>query len=444
MSAQSPLFYQSNAELPLVAKADQCRIWDTQGREYIDASSGAISVNMGHNHPVIKKAMQAQMDRVCFTYRTQFESQAAIDLATELVALSEQKLDKVYFVGSGSEAVESALKLALQYFYAEGQTQRSHFVSLRPSYHGSTLGALSVTAYTPLEKPFEAMTPRSLHIPSPNYYRRAEATDAEHDAVMLAEARTLIAQQGKESIAGIIVEPVGGASTGARVLSANYLRGLRDICDEIGALLIMDEVLTGAGRTGHWFGWQAVDVVPDMMTLAKGLGSGYYPVGAMMAKSHITDVVMHSGGFMHGHTYAGNPLACATALAILQEMQESQVLQNTRTQGEKLKQDLLALKAQFPIVGDVRGQGLLLAMEFVQNPDSKTPFPADWNVFDVVTRIAKAEGLLVYPRRCLDGTKGDHILITPPLILDDATREAIVDKLAKTLAQTQNTLENHL
>lgn len=440
----SPLFYQTDVELPLVEKADGCRIWDTDGKLYIDGCSGAISVNMGHNHAGIKQAVQKQMDKVSFTYRTQFESQVAIDLAYKLVNLSHKQLDKVYFVGSGSEAVESALKLSVQYFYATGQKQRSRFVSLRPSYHGSTLGALSVTAYTPLEKPFEAITQKSIHIPGPNYYRKVEDSDDAHDDEMLRLAREAIFEAGSDTVAGIVVEPVGGASTGARVLSKRYLSGLRDLCDEIGALLIMDEVLTGAGRTGHWYCWQSVDVVPDIMALAKGLGAGYYPVGAMLAKSKITDAVMNSGGFMHGHTYAGNPLACATALGVLNAMEHEKTLENVRTQGEKLKAQLLELQQKYPIIGDVRGVGLLLAIEFVQNQASKEPFPAELNVFSLITAQAKAQGLLVYPRRCLDGIKGDHILITPPLILDDEIRNEIVHKLDAALRNTQIVLEEHL
>ncbi|WP_299877945.1 aspartate aminotransferase family protein [uncultured Cocleimonas sp.] len=439
----SPLFYQTDVELPLVAKAEGCRIWDTEGNVYIDGCSGAISVNMGHNHAGIKRAIQEQMDKVSFTYRTQFESQVAIDLAYKLVGLANNKLDKVYFVGSGSEAVESALKLAIQYYYATGQKQRSRFVSLRPSYHGSTLGALSVTAYTPLEKPFEAVTQKSIHIEGPSYYRKKEDSDDAHDDEMLRLARKAIFEEGGDTVAGIIVEPIGGASTGARVLSKRYLSGLRNLCDEIGALLIMDEVMTGAGRTGVWYCWQSVDVVPDIMALAKGLGAGYYPVGAMLAKSKITDAVMNSGGFMHGHTYAGNPLACATAIGVLNAMEHENILDNVRRQGGKLKAQLLELQQRHSIIGDVRGEGLLLAMEFVQDQATKEPFPAELNVFSIVTTEAKAQGLLVYPRRCLDGTKGDHILITPPLILDDEIRNEIVQKLDVALRNTQDFLEKH-
>lgn len=440
----SPLFYQTDVELPLVSRAAGCRIWDTDDKMYIDGCSGAISVNMGHNHAGIKQAMQAQMDNVSFTYRTQFESQVAIDLAYKLVNYADKQLDKVYFVGSGSEAVESALKLAIQYFYTLGQKQRSLFMSLRPSYHGSTMGALSVTAYAPLEKPFEAITHKSIHAPGPSYYRKTQDTDDAHDDEMLRLARNAIFEAGSDTVAAIVVEPVGGASTGARVLSKRYLSGLRDLCDDIGALLIMDEVLTGAGRTGHWYCWQSVGVVPDIMTLAKGLGAGYYPVGAMMAKSKITDPVMNSGGFMHGHTYAGNPLACATALGVLNAMEHENILENVRIQGSKLKAQLLELQQRYSIIGDVRGTGLLLALEFVQNQKTKEPFPAELNVFSLVTANAKAVGLLVYPRRSLDGTKGDHILITPPLILDDDIRNELVQKLDVALRNSQAILEKQL
>ncbi len=440
-STQSPLFYLSDAELPLVDRADGCRMWDTDGREYIDACSGAISVNLGHNHPAVKAAIAAQMERVCFSYRTQFESQAAVDLANKLVSLTDGRLDKVYFVGSGSESVESAMKLALQYFYVRGEHSRHRFVSLRPSYHGSTLGALSVTAYQPLEQPFAAFTPESVHIPAPCYYRRTEADDAAHDSALLAAAEAAIAAFGEQRIAAVVIEPVGGASTGARELSPGYLKGLRALCDRTGALLIMDEVLTGVGRTGDWFAWQHSGVAPDIMTLAKGLGAGYYPVGAMLARHEITQPVMASGGFMHGHTYAGNPLACATALAVIQAIESEGIIDRVRSQGAALKQSLQALADEFSFVGDVRGRGLLLALEFVQDKATKEPFPASENVYALITRLAKAEGLLVYPRRCLDGVAGDHVLITPPLILDDETRREIVQKLKSTLNKAREILE---
>ncbi len=416
------LFYQASGELPLVSHADGIYIWDVDGNRYIDACSGAITCNLGHNHPAVKAAMAEQLDRIAFSYRTQFESQVAIDLAEELVSLTEGDLDKVYFVGSGSEAVESAMKLARQYFVSIDQPQRTHFVSLRPSYHGSTLGALSLTGYQPLEAPFTEITLGSIKVPSPDFYRYPENSLEEHVIAVLAKTEAAIAEVGGEHIIAIAIEPVGGASTGARMLNRQYMEGIREICDRHGCLLILDEVLSGMGRTGEWFAYQHWGVKPDIISLAKGMGAGYYPVAAMMARQELVDRVMESGGFMHGHTYAGNPLACATALAVVKATKDEALVTNAAQQGAYLRKGLDKLAEKHACIGQVRGIGLLQGVEFVADRDSKTPYPAEDNIFNEITRLAKARGLLVYPRRTLDGVRGDHVLITPPLTV---TREEI-------------------
>lgn len=416
------LFYQASGQLPLVSHADGIYIWDVDGKRYIDACSGAITCNLGHNHPAVKAAMAEQLGRVAFSYRTQFESQVAIDLAEELVELTQRDLDKVFFVGSGSEAVESAMKLARQYFVSIGQSQRTHFVSLRPSYHGSTLGALSLTGYQPLEAPFTDITLGSIKVPSPDFYRYQENTLEEHVASVLAETDAAIAEVGGEHIIAIAIEPVGGASTGARMLNRQYMEGIREICDRHGCLLILDEVLSGMGRTGEWFAYQHWGVKPDLIALAKGMGAGYYPVAAMMARQELVDQVLETGGFMHGHTYAGNPLACATALAVVRATKEQELVANAARQGVYLREGLDKLAEKHACIGQVRGVGLLQGVEFVADRDSKTPYPAEDNIFNEITRLAKARGLLVYPRRTLDGVRGDHVLITPPLTV---TREEI-------------------
>lgn len=413
--AGNALFYQASGELPLVSHADGIYIWDVDGKRYIDACSGAITCNLGHNHPAIKAAMAAQLEKVAFSYRTQFESQVAIDLAEELVGLTEGDLDKVFFVGSGSEAVESAMKLARQYFVSVDQSQRSHFVSLRPSYHGSTLGALSLTGYQPLEAPFSDITLGSIKVPSPDFYRYNEASIEAHVAAVLAETEAAIAAVGGDRIIAIALEPVGGASTGARMLNRQYMEGVRKICDRHGCLLILDEVLSGMGRTGQWFAYQHWGVKPDLLTLAKGLGAGYYPVAAMLARQDIVDSVIASGGFMHGHTYAGNPLACATGLAVIRAMKEENLVANAAEQGAYLRAGLDALTEKHACVGNVRGIGLLQGVELVADRASREPWPAERNIFNEITKLAKERGLLVYPRRSIDGVRGDHVLITPPL-----------------------------
>lgn len=426
MSSQA-LFYQAGAELPIVNHGKGIYLWDTNGQRYIDACSGAITCSLGHQHPAINAAIKAQLDQVAFTYRTQFESQSAIDLADKMVALSDQQLQRVFFVGSGSEAVESAMKLARQYFFSKGEMQRKHFVSLRPSYHGSTLGALGLTGYQPLEAPFEDLITPSIKVPSPDFYRYKEDSIEAHIAAVLAETEAAMSAAPEGSIAAFAIEPVGGASTGARLINKRYLQGIRDLCDRFGCFLIMDEVLSGIGRTGAWFAWQHWGVVPDILALAKGMGAGYYPVAAIMAKDTIVDQVQSTGGFMHGHTYAGNPLACATGLAVLEVMQKEKLVDHVQEQGRYLQQQLLELKTKYSSIGDVRGIGYLQGVELVQDRQKKTAFPAEMNAFSKVTACAKARGLLIYPRRCLNGLAGDHFLVTPPL---NTTRDEIDEIVA--------------
>ena len=432
---QSPLFYQAGPALPEVSHAKGVYLWDETGREYLDGCSGAISCNLGHGRDDIRDAMLTQLDRVAFTYRTQFENAPAVALAKALVGFTHGQLEKVFFVSSGSEAVESALKLARQYFVARNEPQRRRFVSLRPSYHGSTLGALGVTGYQPLEAPFTAITIGSLKVTGPDFYRHTDANDSLHVECVLAETRAAIEAAGPDTIAAFVLEPVGGASTGARMLDRHYLEGIRALCDEFGCLLILDEVLTGIGRTGAWFAYHHYGVAPDLLATAKGLGAGYYPVGAVLSRADIVETVMATGGFQHGHTYAGNPLACATALAVVEAIQREKLLDNVAARGRELETGLQALKARFPWVGDVRGLGLLWGVELVSDGESKAPFPAEQNRFTRITALAKDEGLLIYPRRTLDGVAGDHFLITPPLTIDAADTAELLARLERAMVR---------
>lgn len=432
--SSNALFYLTSNDMPLVSHADGIYIWDTTGRRYIDGCSGAITCNIGHNHPTVKRAMVAQLDKIAFSYRTQFESQVALDLASSMVGLTDGDLQKVFFVGSGSEAVESAIKLAIQYFVAEGQPERSKFVSLRPSYHGSTMGALGLTGYEPLEAPYRSITIGSVKVPSPDLYRYREASVEEHIAAVLEQTESAMLAAGPSTIAAIAVEPVGGASTGGRMLTRSYMEGLRTLCDRYGCLLIMDEVLSGMGRTGAWFAYQHYGVTPDILALAKGLGSGYYPIAAMMARQELVDSVGRSGGFMHGHTYAGNPLACATGQAVIEVMKSENLVSNAAEQGVYLRQQLEKLASKYPSIGNVRGIGLLQGVELVQDPATQQPFPASFNAFDKLTEVAKARGLLIYPRRCLNGLEGDHVLITPPLTVTESDIDDIVELFDQSLA----------
>ncbi len=426
----SALFYQAGGALPIASHASGCFIWDNEGNRYLDACSGAITCNLGHNHPAVIAAMTEQLGKIAFAYRTQFENQPAIDLADALVNLTQGALERVFFVGSGSEAVESAMKLACQFFRVSGDARRTRFVSLRPSYHGSTLGALGLTGYLPLERPFADLVQGSIKVPGPDFYRREQADENAHVDDVLLKTRRLVEAVGPESVIGVVIEPVGGASTGARLINSRYYDGLKRLCEEWGCLFILDEVLSGMGRTGEWFGYQHFGEAPDIVALAKGLGSGYYPVGAVLARAEIVDPIIAGGGFMHGHTYAGNPLACATGLAVLNAMKDEDILAQARIRGLQLRAGLESLQHRHAIIGDVRGVGLLQAFELVEKREGGQPFPAHLNLFAKLTELARERhGLLIYPRRTLNGIAGDHFLVAPPLNISEAEVDMLISLL---------------
>ncbi|MGE4324748.1 MAG: aspartate aminotransferase family protein, partial [Pseudodonghicola sp.] len=314
----SNLFYQGRGRKPTLDQARGVYIWDTDGKRYLDGSSGAMVCNIGHSHPAVLEAMQRQMEKSTFGYRLHFETEAAERCAARLAGMMPEGLDRVFFVSGGSEAVESGMKLARQYAVATGQESRWKVISRAPSYHGCTLGALAVTSYSPLTGPFAPMMQPMPKVPAPRAYldglRADDPATGRHYADMLEQK---ILAEGPDSVLAFLVEPVGGASTGALVPPAGYMEAVREICDRHGVLLIMDEVMTGAGRTGRFLGCEHWGVRPDIVVMSKGLGAGYVPFGAMVADSRLVEPVLDAGGFAHGFTYAGNPLACATGLAVL-------------------------------------------------------------------------------------------------------------------------------
>ena len=341
-------------------------MWDKSGKRYLDGSSGAMVSNIGHSNPNVLAAMQRQMQKSTFGYRLHFETETSENLAQKLDVLSPEGLERVFFVSGGSEAVESTIKLARQYAIAIGESQRWKVISRSPSYHGSTLGALAVTGYTPLTAPFEPMMQTMPKIPAPRAYLDGldinDPATGHHYADML---EVCIQTEGQESVLAFIVEPIGGASTGALVPPVGYMERIREICDRYGVLLIHDEVMSGGGRTGKFFGSEHWGAAPDLIAISKGFGAGYVPLGAMIAHRRIVETVLSAGGFAHGFTYAGNPLACAAGLAVIEEIESGGLLENTVAMGELLNSKLCGLMERFPFIGDVRGKGLLLAFELV-------------------------------------------------------------------------------
>ncbi|MBN3841055.1 aspartate aminotransferase family protein [Burkholderia sp. Ac-20349] len=424
------LFYQSAVQLPTIARAEGIYAWDTDGNRHIDACSGAIVAQLGHGHPAIRDAMLAQLDKVAFSYRTQFENQPAVDLAEKLVGLAGGRFDRVFFSSGGSESVESALKLARQYWVCRGAPARSVFIARQPSYHGSTMGALAMTSYTPLTRPFEPMIQLYPKVASPTQYRVPAGKTAEQHALDCAdELDAAIREVGAERVAAFVAEPIGGASTGAEVPHDAYFTRIREICSRHGILLILDEVMTGIGRTGRWFGFQHWNVDADILCVAKGLGAGYYPTSAIVTRAELTDPILASGGFQHGYTYAGNPLASATALAVIDVIEREGLVENAAVTGDYLRDLLDDLATRHDFIGDVRGRGFLQAIEYVSDRDAKTPFDPALRFGEQVTRAAREQGVIVYPRKSLMGETGDHTLIAPPLITTRAQCDEIVERL---------------
>lgn len=441
----SHLFYQTRARRPMLAEARGVYLWDIDGKRYLDGSSGAMVSNIGHSNPRVLEAMRRQMDKSTFGYRLHFETEASEALATRTVELMPAGLDKVFFVSGGSEAVESAIKLARQYAVAIGQTSRWKVISRTPSYHGSTLGALALTGYAPLTEPFAPMMREMPKIPAPRAY--LDGLDAEdpatgsHYAAMLEER---ILAEGPESVLAFIVEPIGGASTGALVPPAGYMKAVREICDRHGVLLIHDEVMSGGGRTGRFLGADHWDVAPDIIALSKGFGAGYAPLGAMVAHERLVGPVLDAGGFQHGYTYAGNPLACAAGLAVLDEIQDQGLMENAARIGALLKSRLAGLMQRFPFIGDVRGKGLLLAFELVSDRETMRPLPRHAKAYLELVELAYAEGLIIYSRRSREGREGDHFLVCPPMIATETHVEEIIDMLGRALTAFAERLDHQL
>ncbi len=432
--APSNLFYQTRRRRPLLDRAEGIYMWDMEGNRYIDGSSGAMVCNIGHSHPHVLAAMRAQLERSTFSYRLHFETEAAETLARRTAELAPAGLDRVFFVSGGSEAVESALKLARQHALAVGEAQRWKVVSRYPSYHGCTLGALAVTGYAPLTAPFDPMVRSMPKIAAPRAYLDGLDPDdpaTGHHYADLLEASILA--EGPETVLAFIVEPIGGASTGALVPPTGYLERIREICDSYGVILIHDEVMTGGGRTGRFLGAEHWDVAPDIILLSKGFGAGYCPLGAMIAHNRLVEAVLDAGGFRHGFTYAGNPLACATGLAVLEAIEADGMIDNAATMGALLKYQLTQLKDLFPFVGDVRGKGLLLAFELVEDRETMRPLPKELNAFDRLVEIAYDEKLIIYSRRTRGGIDGDHFLICPPMIVEAEQISDIVARLERAL-----------
>lgn len=419
----------------MLDRAEGIYMWDVNGKRYIDGSSGAMVSNIGHSNPRVLAAIRQQMDKSTFGYRLHFENEPAELLAAKVAELSPPGHEKVFFASGGSEAVESAVKLARQYAFARGESSRWKIISRSPSYHGATLGALALTSYEPLTAPFKPLLIDMPKIPAPQcYLDHNDLSEAEQGLRYADMLRDKILQEGPETVLAFIMEPVGGASTGALVAPDSYYQRIRDICDEFGILLIYDEVMTGVGRTGKFLAAEHWRINPDIIATAKGFGAGYIPLGAMTSRQEIVDVVLDAGGFQHGYTYAGNPIACSAGLAVINEIFSQDMMGNTRIVGEQLLAGLRSLMERYPFIGDVRGKGLLTAFELVSDRKTMAPLPAGFSAFHRLVELAYSRGLIIYARRTRNGIEGDHFLVCPPMITTAEQLADILDILDDSLA----------
>jgi adenosylmethionine-8-amino-7-oxononanoate aminotransferase len=423
--------------LPTAAAGEGIELIDNKGKRYLDACGGAAVSCLGHGHPRVLAAIHKQVDALAYAHTSFFTTEVAEQLADELSASAPGDLNHVYFLSGGSEAVEAALKLARQYFVESGQKQRRHFIARRQSYHGNTLGALAIGGNAWRREAFLPLLTPSHHV-APCYAYREQLsgeTDAQYVQRLADELEAKILELGAAEVAAFVAETVVGATAGAVPPVGDYFRKIRAVCDKYGVLLILDEVMSGMGRTGHLYACAEDGIAPDILVIAKGLGAGYQPIGAMIASDRIYNTVVGgSGFFQHGHTYIGHATACAAALAVQQTIREEQLLVNVQARGEQLRARLREVFANHPNVGDVRGRGLFVGVELVADRDSKQPLDPARRTHSRVKSEAMQRGLLVYPMGgTVDGRQGDHILIAPPFISTAADIDAMVERLIPAL-----------
>ncbi len=420
--------------LPIAVEAQGAWMTDAEGRRYLDASGGAAVSCLGHGHPDVLAAMHRQIDRVAYAHTSFFTTEVAEQLADTLVADAPAGISHAYFVSGGSEAIEAALKMARQYFVEVGQPQRRHFIARRQSYHGNTLGALAVGGNAWRRQQFAPLLIDVTHV-SPCYAyrdRRADESEPQYGQRLVAELAAAIEQVGPEQVIAFVAETVVGATAGALTPVPGYLQGVRELCTRHGILLILDEVMCGMGRTGTLHACEQEGVVPDLLVVAKGLGGGYQPIGAVLAQARIVEAFERGTGlFQHGHTYIGHPVACAAALAVQQVIRRDGLLARVRELGAALEVRLQQALGAHPHVGDLRGRGLFRGVELVADRASRAPFDPALRLHARIKAEAMRRGLMVYPMGgTIDGRQGDHVLLAPPFIVTDAELDQIVERLA--------------
>jgi len=422
---------------PVAASGKGIHLFDREGKEYIDASGGAAVSCLGHAHPEVLAAMHAQIDRVAYAHTSFFTTEVAEELAATLVQGAPAGIGHMFMTSGGSEAMEAALKLARQYFVERGEPQRSRFIARRQSFHGNTLGALAVGGNAMRRKQYAPLLVDVARV-SPCYEyrdRRDTETPEQYSERLGHELAAEISRIGGETVIAFVAETVVGATLGAAPPTPGYFKRVREICDRHGILLILDEVMCGMGRCGTLHACEHEGVAPDLLAIAKGLGGGYQPVGALLASSAIVDTLRKgSGAFMHSHTYIGHPVAAAAALAVQKIIRRENLVRKVSDDGKYLMNKLRSALGQHPKVGDIRGRGLLIGIELVEDRASKRPFPPALKLHAKVKAEAMKRGLLIYPMGgTIDGERGDHVLLAPPFIATRGDLDTIVERLGGAL-----------
>jgi adenosylmethionine-8-amino-7-oxononanoate aminotransferase len=426
------VFHRSLDALPIAVRAEGSTIWDADGKAYLDGTSGAIVVNIGHGRERVVRALAEQAGRVAYAHESQFRSESLAAYAAALGPHLPVDDPAIYSVSGGSEAIETALKLARAYHAARGDLDRWIVFGRWQSYHGNTLGALDLGGRRPLRRPYEAWLGRFRHVSAAYAYRAgdpgAEALASGEE--LAAELDRAIEAAGPGTVAAFVAEPIVGATLAAAVPPDDYWPAIAEVCRRHGVLLIADEVMTGFGRTGRWFAMDHWGVRPDMLVAAKGATSGYWPLGFVAASGAVHDTVVNGGGFVHGFTYSHHLVGAAVALEVLRIMEEESLVEASAAKGERLGDLLWERLASHPAVGDIRGQGLMRGLELVADRETRQPFPRAEKVAERVVREARDRGLIVYPGTGLaDGTNGDGILVGPPFVVTEAELGAMVDRL---------------
>lgn len=432
-----------HAKLPTIARGEGVYLFDSQGNQYLDACGGAAVSNLGHSHQAVKQAMLDQIEKVPFAHTGFFTSEVSEQLAELICQQMPSQFNQVYLVSGGSEAVESALKMARQYFVECGKPEKKQFIARQQSYHGNTLGALAVGGNEWRREPFKPILHPSHQIAPCYAYRHQREGESELDYSLRAanELEAEILELGSDNVMAFVAEPIVGATAGAVPATLGYFKRIREICDRYDVLLIMDEVMCGVGRSGSFFAFEQEQAVPDLVCMAKGLGAGYQPIGAVVANDRVYQAIASgSGFFQHGHTFMAHPVACAAAVATIQTIGAQKLLQAVNQQGAMLKRELESALSDFPYIGDIRGKGLFLGIELVADKVSKIPLPNSILVDKKIKHQAMKNGLMCYPMGgTIDGVNGHHILLAPPFIIERSHIDELVEKLTRTLREVSKT-----